>query len=857
MTHSKHREMMMSNPSPLSKKGPAAPAADIQALLARALDAHCRGAAAAARQGYERVLSQNPDHVDALNFLGVLEQEGGAIEAAVSLLKRATRLDPDNEIVLNNLGNALKAYGRADGAEACYRRAAQLNPADPDPIFNLAALLQSLGRLDEARQWYNRALSLNPDDAGALNNLASIHQARGDEVAAEMAYRRVLQRQPDHLRVQVNLANLLLSQQRWAEAADCCRKALASAPDSLEALLCLGRAWRETGRLDEAREAGERAVALRPESMAAHFNLGNVFKDQGRFQRAAECYQQALVIAPDFAKAWCNLGSIRREEGRNAEAMDCYEKALALDPHFAEVYNNMSILFTETGRTGEALDCCRKAQALRADFAESYNNMARALKYSGRAGESVAWYRKSLALAPKTAFVHSNLLYCLAYLDQDSAPDEVGRAHRQWEQIHGAPADRVCCDHSNTADPDRRLRVGYLSPDFRKHPVAAFMAPVLAGHDPSAVATVCFSDVGKGDRVTAKLRRLAGEWVDTAALSDDQVMAAIQSRQIDILVDLTGHTAGNRMPLFSRRPAPVQVTYLGYPNTTGLAAMDYRITDGWADPPGLTEALHTETLVRLPGGFLCYAPPEEAPPVGPPPHVTEGWITFGSFNNLAKFNKTVAAVWAKILHRVPRSRLLMKFKTLSDPEVRNHVAGLFAAHGIGKDRLVFHGFLPSAGDHFGLYHRIDIALDTFPYNGTTTTCEALWMGVPVVTLAGRTHAARVGVSILTGMGLSGLVADSAEDFVARAAALAGDLSRLAALRGALRSRMAGSPLLDARGFAGRLETAYRTMWRRWCGERKGSRGQGGEGGGGGGGDTGKPYINNRISGLSGIICFKS
>ncbi|MBI9086567.1 MAG: tetratricopeptide repeat protein [Desulfobacterales bacterium] len=793
---------------------------DLDDLFTLALEHHRQGRTKAAREGYRRVIALRPDHVDALNFLGVLEQETGAVVAAVSFLERAARLDPGNEIVLNNLGNALKAHGQTERAEACYRRAVQLNPAEADPPFNLAALLQSQGRLDEALQWYQRALDRSPDDAGVLNNVASIHQARGDAVAAEATYRRVLKRQPDHLRVRCNLAKLLLGQERHDEAAECCRRALSTAPDYLEALLCLGRACRETGRLDEAQATCERAVAVRPDLAEPHFNLGNVFKDRGRFHRAGDCYQQALAIAPDFAKAWCNLGSIHREEGRNAAAMACYEKALAFEPDFAEVYNNMGILLTETGRIGEALDCCRKAQALRADFAESYNNLARALKYSGRAAESVAWYRKSLALEPKTAFVHSNLLYCLAYIEvKDASPETVSRAHRQWASVHGAPVDRVCRSHPNRVDPDRRLRIGYLSPDFRKHPVATFMAPVLAGHDPSTARIVCFSDVRKGDKITEKLHRLAGEWVDTAGLSDDQAIDAIRSRQIDILVDLAGHTAGNRMPLFSRRAAPVQVTYLGYPNTTGLAAMDYRITDHWADPPGLTEALHTETLVRLPDGFLCYAPPDDAPPVEPPPHAARGYITFGSFNNLAKFNGTVAALWAKVLHAVPRSRLLMKFKTLSDPEVRQHVRGLFAAHGIGRDRLAFHGFLPSAGDHFALYHGIDIALDTFPYNGTTTTCEALWMGVPVIALAGGTHAARVGVSILTGLGLSELVSGTAEDFVARAVALAGDFSRLAALRGTLRARMAASPLLDARGFARRLETAYRDMWRRWCRSR--------------------------------------
>lgn len=785
--------------------------------LDHALAMHRRGRIQEAEEGYRRILAANPDHGEALNFLGVLHLDTGRVDDAVACLERAAGIDSENEIVWNNLGNAFKAQGQADRAEACYRRAMAINEADPDPVFNLATLLQNQGRREEAEAAYRRTLDLSPHDAGALNNLASLLRDRGDSAAAETAYRRVLAQHPDHPRVLTNLGNLLVEQARHDEAAECCRRALAAGAETLEILLCLGRACRESGRLDQAQDAGERAVALCPESAKAHFNLGNVHKDAGRFAEAAEHYRNALARDAGFAPAWCNLGSIHREEGRNDAAMECYQRAAAEDPKFAEAYNNMSILFTETGRIGEALAACRRAQALRDDFAASYNNMARALKYSGRAAESIAWYRKSLAVSPDTAFVHSNLLYCLAYLDgPEGAPRAVSAEHRRWESVHGAPPHRVRRRHANRPDPDRPLRVGYLSPDFRKHPVAAFMAPVLSAHDSESVHSVCFSDVRGGDRITEALRSSAGEWIDIAGLDDDRVEGLIQQGRIDILVDLAGHTAGNRMPLFTRRPAPVQVAYLGYPNTTGLSAMDYRLTDAWADPPGMTEAYHSETLVRLPQGFLCYSPPEDAAAVALSPVGAQGRITFGSFNNLAKFNDAVAALWARILHAVPRSRLVMKFRTLNDPAVRGHVMERFAAHGIGADRIECLGFLPSARDHFALYHRIDIALDTFPYNGTTTTCEALWMGVPVVALAGETHAARVGVSILTGLGLDFLVARNPDDYAARAAALAADPRRLQALRSKLRPLMAASPLTDGPGFTRRLEAAYRGMWRRWC-----------------------------------------
>ena len=787
-------------------------------LLSEALDLHRQGQLAEARIGYEKILSRRPDHPDALNLLGALEQNDGNLDAALCCLEKAVGLAPQNGIYLNNLGNALKDTGEFIRAEACYRRAAKLDPRNPNPLYNLAALLQGQDRLDEALTWYERTLVLDPDDTATMNNLGALLRAQGKVVQAESVYRKLLAATPNHPKALLNLGSLLWDQDRFKEAEAGFRAALSINPDYPEALLGLGRTFRETGRLDEARKAYSRAVRIRPDSAETHFNLGNIHKDLGRFEDAVTSYQQALAINPDYAQALCNLGSAFREMGRADPAMACYRRALDSDPDFAAVYNNMSILHTEQGRITEAIACCKRAQALRADFAESYNNLARALKYSGKVKESITWYEKSLALAPETAFVHSNFLYALSYLE-DVSPEAVIQAHRNWAKCHGATVARRFKDHSNAADPRRRLRVGYVSPDFRRHPVATFIEPVLTKHDRSAVEVICFSEVRKKDAVTRRLRQLADRWYDTAGITDQRLAGMIQAAGVDILVDLAGHTAGNRMPLFSFRPAPVQATYLGYPNTTGLSTVNYRITDAWADPPGQTEAWHTEELVRLDQGFLCYTPPTVAPEVGPPPHRETGSVTFGSFNNMAKFNAGVASLWAAVLKTVPGSRLIMKFKSLSDPEVRQTVIDAFGANGVSPDRLSLHGFLPSNADHFAFYNQIDIALDTIPYNGTTTTCEALWMGVPVIALAGRTHAARVGVSILTGLGLSELVAQSREDYVQTAAALARDCRRLGALRKGLRLRLQASPLLDGTAFTRRLENAYRAMWRCWCTSR--------------------------------------
>ena len=362
--------------------------------------------------------------------------------------------------------------------------------------------------------------------------------------------------------------------------------------------------------------------------------------------------------------------------------------------------------------------------------------------------------------------------------------------------------------------PPRRLRLGYVSPDFVHHAVSYFFEPVLTARDPAAFEVFCYSDAPVADAVTQRLRAASDGWRDIAGLSDERVAELVRADRIDILVDLAGHTARNRLLVFARKPAPVQVTWLGYPNTTGLAAIDFRLTEAVSDPLGLTEAWHSEELVRLPGTFSCYAPPPESPPVNALPALAAGQVTFGCFNNLAKVTPPALALWARVLREVAGSRLFLKSPGLADLETVARLREEFALHGIPADRLEFSGAELSVAAHLSLYHRVDVALDTFPYNGTTTTCEALWMGVPVVTLAGATHVSRVGASLLTHLGAPEWIGDAPEAYVARCRGLAADLPRLAVLRSGLRERMRGSPLCDAAGFTRGLEDALRAIWRR-------------------------------------------
>ena len=420
----------------------------------------------------------------------------------------------------------------------------------------------------------------------------------------------------------------------------------------------------------------------------------------------------------------------------------------------------------------------------------------------------MAAYRQAIEIKHDFAEANSNLLFCMNY-DTQTSQSEILVESRRWDANQAVPG--ASNEPSNPSDSNRRLRVGYVSPDFRQHSVSHFLDAVFAGHNRHSFEVFGYAEVVKPDQETARFRDLSDGWCSTVGMTDPAVAERIRDDRIDILVDLAGHTANNRLLAFAERPAPVQVTWLGYPNTTGLSAMDCRLTDAIADPEGVADAQHSETLVRLPNGFLSYAPELDGPPAR-----TTGHVTFGSFNNLAKVTPEVVETWARILDRIPNSRLVIKSRPLADAGTRKRYLEMFVARGIDANRVELCAWIASKSGHLGAYARVDIGLDPFTYNGTTTTCEALWMGVPAITLSGDRHAGRVGASILTRVGHADFVAETEEAYVEKAAALANDLDRLSALRKDLRDRMRQSPLCDADGFARDIEAAYREMWRSAC-----------------------------------------
>ncbi|MBI5780856.1 MAG: tetratricopeptide repeat protein, partial [Rhodocyclales bacterium] len=639
---------------------------------------------------------------------------------------------------------------------------------------------------------------------------------------AETAYRAALKLNGRYADAQLNLAQVLHHQGRMAEAETQYREFLRLAPDAVPAHFRLGLTLLAQARPADAETAFRATLRLKPDFVEAHHNLGATLRAQNRPAEAEASYRAALRLRPGYAEALVNLGMVQHLQNRPEEAVASLLQALQINPRSAEAHNNLGIVYCTLDRLSEAFASCQEALRLKPGSAETYNNLFNIYSRRGQLDEALACYREASRLDPKhAAATYSAYLFRLNY-HPNWTPAAIFEEHRRWGETY-APRPGNPPAHSNSPEPGRKLKIGYVSPDLRKHSVAYFIEPVLKHHDKNRFEVFAYAQFkeAKPDEVSERLRGYCDHWIETKDIDDLDLARRIREDGIDIVIELAGHTGDCRLPMLAYRPAPVQVSYLGYPNTTGLPAMDYRLTDEWADPPG-QEAFHTERLVRLPRGFLCYSPGNDTEAAGELPAPAAGHITFGSFNMLPKITPQAVAAWARILTALPGARLVLKNKSLSDPGAAERYVTLFADQGIDSKRLELVSWLPSRQDHLAFYSRIDIALDTFPYNGTTTTCEALWMGVPVVALAGDRHAGRVGVSLLSRVGLTELIARTPEDYVRLAVDLANDTARLARLRVGLRERMKNSSLCDATGFNADLEQAYREMWRAWCGERMAS-----------------------------------
>ncbi len=679
---------------------------------------------------------------------------GKAVRRRMRELSRPVTFSP-LEVLVARARKAAEA-GQADVAIPLYVEAIQKGSASADVFNDLGALLAGHGRIPAAVLQFEVALFLAPRDQAIRRNLLAAVESTALSAFGE---------------------------RRWTDAAAGFVRLSELDPDCATFHTNAGAALRELKLHEQSLPHFRRACELTPQDPRGHFNLGTTLLALAR----AECQVE-------------------------------FERAIELNPGYADAHVNLSLVYNRLGQLARSAAGVRRALEIAPDHVQAHAALAAVLREQGEREESLEHYRRALECRPDSPSIYSG--YLLArQADPEASPEVLSSEHRAWASRFADPIDPGPGSgfDSRDRDPERCLRVGYVSADFRSHSVASFIEPILAAHDRNVAEVHCYSDAVP-DAVTERIRAAAapGIWHDVRTLTDQALVAQVAADRIDVLVDLAGHTGDNRLLCFARRPAPVQVTYLGYPSTTGISAMGWRLTDAVSDPEGVSDRTCSEALWRLPNGFLCFRPDPSIGLPGPLPAQKRGFITFGSFNNLSKMDQGVIELWAEILRAAPQSKLLLKSRALSDAGPRTRLCRAFETLGVDSGRLEVAAYAATPQEHVKLYDQVDIALDPFPYGGTTTTCEALWMGVPVVTLSGNTHPGRVGASLLTRIGCPEMIASTRADYVAIALALACEPGRLGALRRALRGKMVASPLTNPAIITRDIETAYRSMWRRWC-----------------------------------------
>ncbi len=713
-------------------------------------------------------------------------------------------------------------------AELLYSQILQFQPKHPDVNHNMGVLAVQIKQPASGLPYFRLALEVNPAHGQYwMSYIDALIQAKQHETARQM----LEQAQKLGLNeVAVNtlkgrLEALLLSEpnaQEWSalmklfadrRLADA--EALAHAytvrfPLYAAAWMALGAALGQMGRSADALAPMLQAAALSPGDIGVHNNLGNIFKGLGRLQEAEASYRLALKLNPASAEAHYNLGNVLHKLGQFDKAVESYFRAVEIKPDFAEVYSNLGNALKDQGRIEEAIASYRRALSLKSDFAETHSNLGNALRDLGLLDDAVASYQQALEIRANFSEAHSNLLFALNY-HPDLSAEQIHCAYLNYEAQRGMPLRSLWRAHRNDKNPHRRLRIAYVSPDFRHHSTRSFLEPVLVHHDRTQVEVYAYADLSHEDYMTARYQRCVEHWVPSRGLDDAALAERIRSDQIDILIELAGHSANNRLLMLARKPAPVSVNWLGLCYTSGLKAIDYYLTDEATVPLG-SEALFSEQPWRVATPAYVYRPSGDAAEINPLPALQRGYVSFGTLTRSVRVNHRTIRVWAEILKAVPHSRLVMNSLNFKDPVLQQKMQANFAQQGINPERLEI-GF---SSPPWGVLHGIDIGLDCFPHNSGTTLYETLYMGVPFITLEGRASVGRLGSSILQGLGHPEWIAGSEQEYVSKAVAMANNLEQLAVQRANLRREMELSPLLDESGFTRKLESAYRQMWHKWC-----------------------------------------
>lgn len=845
----------------------------LDVALQQAVAYHQGGRLAEAEELYRAVLAVEPNQQDANHNLGVLACQLGQHLAGLPYLKTALAVNPAQGLYALSYAEALLLTGevkealniiqaamqrglntpaaqslrqRAESASRIAQKSVvgkgsstkSLPQAECDQLAALFrtgrhAELESRSRLlleqypesglvwkmlwaalhlqgNEALYALKNAARFSPDDAGVHNNLGVAWRDLGQLDDAVASFRQALAIKPDYVEAHYNLGNALRELGQLDDAVARFRRVLKIKPDYVEAHNNIGVALQDLGQFDGAAASLRQALAIKPDYAEAHYNLGNALRELGQLDHAMASFQRALEIDPDYAEACSNLGVTLKCQGQLDDAVVSLRRALEIKPNYAEAHNNLGNALRDLGQLDRAMASFQRALEIKPDFAEARFNLGVVWQDRGELDDALASYRRALEIKPDYVDAHSNLLFTLNY-HPDTSGEEIFAAYREYDERFALPQREKWRTHSNDRDANRRLKVGYVSPDFREHSCRYFLEPLLAHHDKSIVDVHAYAELSDEDAVTARYQGYVDHWVPTRGMSDDAVAERIRADGIDILVDLAGHTAKNRLQVFARKPAPVSVSWLGYGYTTGLSAIDYYLTDEATVPTG-SERLFSETPWRLATPSYAYRPAEGMGLVSPLPAIERGYVTFGTLTRSVRIHHRTIRVWSEILKRVEGARLVIDSGSFRNVAMQEALAEKFSAHGIGPERLAIGYHSPP----WDVLRGIDIGLDCFPHNSGTTLIETLYMGVPFVTLAGRPSVGRLGSSILNAAGHAEWIASSEDEYVEIVVAMATDLPKLATWRDGLRKEMESAPLMDETGFARKVEAAYRGMWARWC-----------------------------------------
>ncbi|MCW9035969.1 MAG: tetratricopeptide repeat protein [Rhodospirillales bacterium] len=781
---------------------------DLNELYQKAASMQQNGHFVEAIQVYDQMLEHVPDDADVLHLKGLCFYQLGDLAAAERHISKGFDYDTTNPSHYSNYGAVLISQGKAKEAKAALEKAVALDPSDPDAYCNLSSLYQQLGQISDAEKLIRDALEKVPNNPSLLNNLGCVLKENGKLEEAETTLFLAYETDRNILEVNINLGDTLRQNGKLDEAYSILEHAQKLSPLNPETLNNMGLVLFEMKRLEEAGQKFLQVIQKQPDHVFALRNLGNVYMELGLAEQAVMAFNEAVKQGNGSCEAYTSLGGALLAAKKIPEAEAILKQAVILGPQSSEPWQFLGEAARANGKFDEAISCWNKSIELDPQSAETLYSFASLYAYTGDSVQAVDYFRKALAKAPKNDRIHSNLLMALHYAP-DISRQEIFEDHLDWVKRH-VDNDRPRPEIADKS-PDRPLRIGFVSADFRFHATAFFFLEALKQWPKNGFETFLYSNLKIPDRYTEQFKEACDNWREIYSDSDYTASERIRNDKIDILIDMNGHTKTTRLALFASRPAPVQISWFDYVDTTGLKAMDYYIGDSHQIPVE-DEKYWVEKIYRLPHDYICYTPPKYAPEVSPAPFEKNGFVALGCFNTVFKLSKETVSVWSAILKRLPDVKLFLNSPEFAKDYTVNRYANLFEKEGIDTSRII----IDEGGQHeefIGAYSKIDIALDPFPYAGGLNTCEALWMGVPVIALNGERFCSRHAVAHLRTVGCPELVADDTGLYIEKVVELVEDHQRIRDYRANLRDKMKKSPLVDSKGFAGHLSTAFRDIWK--------------------------------------------